>query len=72
MGEIAAAALLNRITESSKNPPNVIYVDPELVIRETTAPVVTQANQTPANQTEAQQTYANQAQANRAGSNRAR
>jgi LacI family transcriptional regulator len=39
MGEIAAAALLSRITENAKKLPNVIYVDPELIVRETTAPV---------------------------------
>lgn len=39
MGEIAAAALLSRITQNPKKLHSVIYVDPELVVRETTAPV---------------------------------
>jgi len=38
MGEIAASALLRRLTQDSQKPPRVIYVDPELVVRETTAP----------------------------------
>jgi hypothetical protein len=35
MGEIAASALLSRITQSAK-PSSIIYVDPELIVRETT------------------------------------
>lgn len=37
MGEIAATTLLNRITRAATKPPSLIHVDPELVIRETTA-----------------------------------
>jgi len=38
MGEIAAAALLSRLTQDPRKPPSVIYVDPELVVRGTTTP----------------------------------
>lgn len=38
MGEIAASALLGRLTQNSQQPARVIYVDPELVVRETTGP----------------------------------
>jgi LacI family transcriptional regulator len=39
MGEIAAGALLSRITQNGKKPPSIIYVDPELIVRETTTRV---------------------------------
>jgi DNA-binding LacI/PurR family transcriptional regulator len=39
MGEIAAAALLSRITRSAKKPSSIIYVDPELIVRGTTTRV---------------------------------
>jgi len=37
MGGIAASALLARITQNGTKSPNVIYVNPELVVRGTTA-----------------------------------
>jgi LacI family transcriptional regulator len=43
MGEIAAAALLSRITRSAKKPSSIIYVDPELIVRGTTTQVAAQA-----------------------------
>jgi DNA-binding LacI/PurR family transcriptional regulator len=46
MGEVAATALLNRITQDSRKSPSVIYVDPELVVRETTARVSSKASVT--------------------------
>jgi DNA-binding LacI/PurR family transcriptional regulator len=42
MGEIAASALLSRITQTAK-PSSIIYVDPELIVRETTTQVAAQA-----------------------------
>lgn len=43
MGEMAAVALLSRIAQNPKKPPRVIYVDPELVVRQTTAQVNSKA-----------------------------
>ena len=43
MGEIAAAALLSRITQSAK-PSSIIYVDPKLIVRGTTTQVAAQAS----------------------------
>jgi len=39
MGEMAAASLLSRLTKNGQKHPHVIYVDPELVVRGTTARV---------------------------------
>jgi len=39
MGEMAAASLLSRLNKNGQKHPHVIYVDPELVVRGTTARV---------------------------------